>query len=102
MSERTLNLDLTRFSKKELQDEITSCSEILVFTEGKIRESRAIYNKMLSKRFVRPIKLANAKLEVDNYLLLKNINDKYSRLLLDESNRRGRVERDKNNKDERN
>lgn len=95
----TLNLDLTKFSKKELQDEIAICSDNLVFIEGKTREGVNAYNKLMAKRFIRPVKLASAKSTVDHYKLTSKINDKYSRLLLDESNRRSQLERNKAKED---
>lgn len=89
----TLNLDLNKFSKKELQDEIAKCSDNTVFLIHELSKITAVYNKLLTRRFVRPIKLATAKRNMDEYEIAKKITDKYSRLLLDESN--SRIQEDK-------
>lgn len=98
----TLNLDLQKFSKKELSHEIAKCSDNIKFLEQRKFAALSIYNKLLSKRFIRPVKLAEAKTAVDEFEISRKLVDGYSCLLLDESNRRGQLERDKSKENERN
>lgn len=90
-----MNLDLTKLSKKELNNKIGVCSDILSFLTNERQKSIAIYDKILNRRWINPTKLVTARERLDNLNNQLSMNDDFSKVLLDEHNRRCNIEKDK-------